>query len=563
MSVDADVTATAASRPRRLLSRQFSRVGLVVGAFFFSLSLFPSLLPRAGWAQGVVSGITLAIGYGLGTGVSGLWRYLQVPAVPARVGRLILRITSGLAGLAAVVTIWRFVGWQNDLRSLFGMPSIGPAVWVQIAVVTPFVAALLLVLGRAVRWLFHWVIGRLRRLLPPRLALTLGLVTGGLLLWLLWSGVLVQGFWGVANSTFAPRDYLDKPGSVQPTSLERSGSPQSLVTWKSLGREGRAFVSGGPNEQDLTKASPEVPAEEPIRVYVGMRSADTLQQRADLLLAELKRTGAFDRKVLVVATTTGSGFLDPAAVDPLEYLWHGDTAIAGMQYSYLPSWLSLLADQQNVQETAQVEFRTIATYWETLPEDSRPQLYLYGLSLGSFGVESILTSVDLLNEPISGAFMSGPPFVNRLHAELTALREPSSPAWRPVYQDGRTVRFTAQQPALESLPGPWGPSRLAYLQHGSDPVVFFSGRLMLHKPEWLASGQRAPDVTPWFTWTPVVTFWQVAMDLPAAGSVPWGYGHLYPPSENVPAWVAVTRPPGWTDAQLTALGQRLDEELTR
>ena len=311
------------------------------------------------------------------------------------------------------------------------------------------------------------------------------------------------------------------------------------------------------------RLSAEVPAEEPIRVYVGMRSADTLQQRADLLLAELKRTGAFDRKVLVVATTTGSGFLDPAAVDPLEYLWHGDTAIAGMQYSYLPSWLSLLADQQNVQQTAQVAFRTIATYWQTLPEDSRPQLYLYGLSLGSNGVESILTSIDLLNEPINGAFMSGPPFVNRLHAELTTQRESGSPAWRPVYQDGRTVRFTAQQPALQSLPGPWGPSRLAYLQHGSDPVVFFSGRLMLHKPEWLESEQRAPDVSSRFTWTPLVTFWQVAMDLPAAGGVPWGYGHLYPPSENLPAWVAVTRPPGWTDAQLTALGQRIDEELTR
>jgi uncharacterized membrane protein len=560
--VSVDAAVTAASRPRRPLSRQFSRVGLVAGAFFFSLSLFPSLLPRAGWAQGVVSGITLAIGYGLGAGVSGLWRYLELPPLRGRARRF-LGIASGLAGLAAAVAIWRFVGWQNDLRSLLGMTSTGPAVWVQIAVVTPIVASLLLVLSRAVRWLFHWVIGRLRRLLPARLALTLGLVTGGLLLWLLWSGVLVQGFWGVANATFAPRDYLNKPGSVQPTSSARSGSPQSLVTWKSLGREGRAFVSGGPTVQDLATVSAGVPDQEPIRVYVGMRSADTLQQRADLLLAELKRTGAFDRKVLVVATTTGSGFLDPAAVDPLEYLWHGDTAIAGMQYSYLPSWLSLLADQKNVQQTAQVAFRTIAAYWETLPEDSRPRLYLYGLSLGSNGVESILTSIDLVNEPISGAFMSGPPFVNQLHAELTTLREPGSPSWRPVYQDGRTVRFTAQQPALQSLPGPWGPTRIAYLQHGSDPVVFFSGSLLLHKPDWLEPGQRAPDVTPWFTWAPFVTLWQVAMDLPAAGSVPWGYGHLYPPSENLPAWVAVTRPPGWTDTQLTALGQRLDEELSR
>lgn len=558
---DAQPVVEPFRRPQRLLSRHFSLVGLLTAGLFFSLSLFPSLLPRAAWAQGVISGITLAIGYGLGAGAASLWRFLQLPPLRGTVRRVALWVTTGVIALAAAAAVWQFVGWQNDLRALFGMESISPTVWVVIAVVAPLVGALLLVLARGLRWLFHWVIGWLRRVLPPRLAVTLGLVTGLLLLSALWSGVLVRAFWDVANSSFAPRDYVNKPGAVEPTSSARSGGPESLVTWKSLGREGRAFVSGGPTVQDLTGVSPGVPAREPIRAYVGIRSADTLQERADLLLAELKRTGAFDRKVLVVATTTGSGFLDPAAVDPLEYLWHGDTAIAGMQYSYLPSWLSLLADQENVQQTAQVEFRTIADYWQTLPADSRPAVYLYGLSLGSFGVESILSSIDLVNEPIDGAFMAGPPFVNLLHAKLTELRDPGSPAWRPIYQDGRTVRFTAQQPVLESLPGPWGPSRIAYLQHGSDPVVNFSGRLLLHKPEWLEPGQRAPDVSDRFAWAPFVTFWQVAFDLPAAGGVPWGYGHLYPPSENTPAWVAVTRPPGWSSAQVAALGERLDKEL--
>ena len=118
---------------------------------------------------------------------------------------------------------------------------------------------------------------------------------------------------------------------------------------------------------------------EPIRAYVGLKSAETLQERADLLLAELKRTGAFDREVLVVATTTGTGFLDPRGVDPVEYAFNGDTAIAGVQYSYLPSWLSLLADKQSVKETSRVVFDTVHAYWATLPEASRPKLYLYGL----------------------------------------------------------------------------------------------------------------------------------------------------------------------------------------
>ena len=129
-------------------------------------------------------------------------------------------------------------------------------------------------------------------------------------------------------------------------------------------------------------------ARQPIRVYAGLQSADTAQGRADLVLAELERTGAFDRKVLVVATTTGMGFLDRHATDTLEYAWNGDTAIAGLQYSYLPSWISLLADQEAVVETSRTVFETVREHWATLPEADRPALYLYGLSLGTMGVEA-------------------------------------------------------------------------------------------------------------------------------------------------------------------------------
>jgi uncharacterized membrane protein len=136
----------------------------------------------------------------------------------------------------------------------------------------------------------------------------------------------------------------------------------------------------------------------PVRAYVGLKSADSLQGRADLLLEELKRTGAFEREVLVVATTTGTGFLEPAAMQAIEYLHNGNTAIAGAQYSYLPSWISLLADQETTKETSQVVFNTVHDYWSTLPPESRPDIYLFGLSLGSFGVESVLTSINIIND---------------------------------------------------------------------------------------------------------------------------------------------------------------------
>ena len=194
-------------------------------------------------------------------------------------------------------------------------------------------------------------------------------------------------------------------------------------------------------------------------------------------------------------------------------------------------------------------FDTVHGYWATLPEDSRPKFYLYGLSLGSYGVGSVLNSVSIINEPIDGALMSGPPFVNELHKEIVANREPGTPPWQPIYREGRTVRFTAEQPGFDKTPGPWGPTRLVYLQHNSDPVVFFSPELALEEPDWLKPGQRGPDISPEMGWFPLVTMWQVALDLPGAGNVPWGFGHMYTYRSNLESWVQITQLEGWTDGE--------------
>ena len=535
----------ALGRPVSVLDRVLSGVGLTCATWAFAASLVPSLLPRAAWLQGVVSGVTVVVGYGLGAGAQALWRYLGIPGLrgPWRTGALVTLVGLGL--WAVLFNGWKLVGWQNELRALMGMEPTSPMIWPVVVVVTLSVATLLLVVARALRLLGQLTVARLARRLPPRLAIVLGTALLLALFWGIWTGVFVNGFFAGANAFFAPQDTNGSMSTDRPTAPERSGSPRSLAAWEDLGYYGRLFVRGGPTVERLEEVNGPG-ARQPIRVYAGLQSADTPQARADLVLAELKRTGAFEREVLVVATTTGMGFLDRRATDPLEYLWNGDTAIAGVQYSYLPSWISLLADQEAVVDTSRRVFETVRAHWATLPEDRRPALYLYGLSLGSTGVESVLGSVSIVNEPVDGALMVGPPFLNDLHRRLTDGRDAGSPASLPVHDDGRSVRFANEQSGLRRTAGPWGPTRVAYLQHASDPVVFFSSDLAFARPQWLADGQRGPDVSPAMGWVPLVTMWQVLLDMPAAGEVPTGYGHLYSARANMDAWAAVTQPPRWT-----------------
>ena len=76
-------------------------------------------------------------------------------------------------------------------------------------------------------------------------------------------------------------------------------------------------------------------------------------------------------------------------------------------------------------------------------------------------------------------------------------------------------------------------------------MVFFSPSLLWQRPEWLVR-ERGPDVSPYLDWYPIVTFLQIAFDLPMATSVPLGYGHNYSHANYIDGWVAVTDPENWT-----------------
>lgn len=56
------VAGDAPAEAPRIFERRFNRVGLLVAGLFLAASMFPSLLPRASWAQGLIIGITVALG---------------------------------------------------------------------------------------------------------------------------------------------------------------------------------------------------------------------------------------------------------------------------------------------------------------------------------------------------------------------------------------------------------------------------------------------------------------------------------------------------------------------
>ena len=303
----------------------------------------------------------------------------------------------------------------------------------------------------------------------------------------------LRGFIRLSDRSFQALDALIEPQFPAPSDPMQAGSAESLVNWEELGRAGREFVVSGPTAEEISAFTGRE-AKKPIRVYAGLNSAEELEERADLVLREMIRVGAFDRSVLIVAVPTGTGWMDPAAMDTLEYLHGGDTAIVAMQYSYLTSWISLLVEPGYGSAAGREIFRTVYGHWTSLPRDQRPKLYLQGLSLGSYGSEQSFRLHEVLADPFQGAVWSGPPFPSPTWVEATRNRNPGTPEWLPRYGDGSVIRFTNQENALDIPGAAWGPMRFVYLQYASDPITFFDPHSLWHKPDWMQAAGGAGRV---------------------------------------------------------------------
>ncbi|HEV2572754.1 MAG TPA: alpha/beta-hydrolase family protein [Beijerinckiaceae bacterium] len=529
----------------------FAMTGLLLATLFFAASLTPTLIPRNYLTQGALSGVAAAAGYGLGFFLRWLWRYLELPEFNARTQYISKIIASVVCGVIGLAFLWQAAEWQNSIRRLMHLDPVDTAHPFEVGVIALLTFIVVIALARLFNLLLYFISGQLNRVVPRRISYVVGTAIAVLLFWSAANGVIFRYGLRVLDSSFQRLDALMPPDMQAPTDPTKTGSAASLVRWKDLGRMGRSYIATGPSAADINAFTKE-PAKQPVRVYVGLESGSTPQERARLALEELKRAGGFNRKTLVIITPTGTGWVDEQAIDPIEYLHHGDIASVAAQYSYLASWMSLLVEPGYGAEQSRALFSEIYGYWRNLPRDGRPNLYLFGLSLGSLSTELSNDLFEVLGEPYQGELLAGPPFASRIWRSITNRRNPGTPEWLPQFRDGSYVRFTAQENALEIQDAHWGPLRVVYLQYASDPITFFDPASFYRQPDWMKT-PRGPDVSPELRWYPVVTFLQLALDLAVATTAPIGFGHVYAAENYIDAWKEVANIDYWSPVETDRL----------
>lgn len=342
-----------------------------------------------------------------------------------------------------------------------------------------------------------------------------------------WAGGATALYNGAIGYIGRANEKMERPFSTPPSSPLMSGSEQSLSPFTELGQQGRRYVSEAVTVESIEEVVGEPAVAEPIRTYVGFNTAPLYSTgRAELALAELERTGAFDRSYLLLVSPTGTGWVDQTVVAAAEYLTRGDIATCSIQYGRFPSFLCV----QKV-GLGRVQFRLllwgIRARLAERPPERRPKVLVFGESLGAW------TSSDvLMGQGIGGFDHYG---IDRaLWMGLPALakwsRNGMASGASDLVPEG-TVGVFDRHEQLAALDGAARDRlRAVILSHDNDPIAAVRPELMIQEPDWLR-GERGRNVAEGMDWIPLVTFWQVAIDAAnAMVTVPGefrSFGHDY------------------------------------
>lgn len=553
-----------------------ARAGLLLAAVGVGRSYQPNLLTRNTMDQAIISGVTAAAGYGWGTSGQSLLTTIARRFTAGRPDARVLAAvnTTALVGSLAALRKVPWQEHEKGSRALTrlaaggvaasagaGLASMAVGYWGRGRYMSAAMVGTAGLVGVGA-----WLAGRPRQQSPgseikpgvffedsvkqvkPLPATAIGVaVTGMTFLLARGESALSRGFshtaavvvggtpdehrtlgrigataasyalgWAAvaaASSKLAEGGEGMEPGHAEPPQTpEVTGSPASEVPWRLLSREGRRWLSMALTPDGINAVMKTNDAKQPIRVYASLQEADTPETRAQALLAEIDRTEALKRPVFALFSPTGSGYVNYVACETLEYLTGGNCASAAIQYSVLPSSLSLTKVSTGVQQTRMVLDGINMRLREMAPED-RPRLLLFGESLGSQVSEDVFSGTGTFGPKgagIDSAIWIGTPAATEWRRELWGTRTiTEAPGIGPEdYYLPRSIADWAALPEEDR-------DRITYLllQNGDDPIPKFGAEVLWRRPDWLTDEQRPLGAPKGTTWTPVTTFFATFLDM--------------------------------------------------
>jgi uncharacterized membrane protein len=373
----------------------------------------------------------------------------------------------------------------------------------------------------------------------------------------MWAGAATAAYNAAIASIGRANEKVEPAYASPPESPLVSGSPESISAFAELGQQGRRYVTDVVTPGMIEDVMGEPAVAHPIRTYVGFNSVPLYQSgRAEMALDELERTGAFDRKFLLLVSPTGTGWVDQTAVEAAEFLARGDIATCSVQYGRFPSFLCV----QKV-GLGRGQFRLllwgIRQRLRERPPEERPKVLVFGESLGAW------TSSDVvMSQGIAGFDHYG---VDRaLWLGLPALakwsRNGMSTGSNELVPEGSVGVFDRHEQLAELSTAERDRLRAVVLSHDNDPIACLRPELMIGEPDWLQVETKGRNVPDDMSWIPINTFWQVMIDAAnAMVTVPGqfgSFGHDY--RGDTAAFVRdAYHLPGTTDVQM----DRLEEAL--
>ena len=340
------------------------------------------------------------------------------------------------------------------------------------------------------------------------------------------AGAVVEAMRRVDHQIEAKATRVEPAFDSPPTSTAVSGGPGSAVPFETLSRQGRRNVSTALTTDQIRSVMGKAATAEPIRVFVGLDSAPTPEDRVRAAMEELERTGAFDRELLMVISPTGTGYVNYVAVEAAEYMTLGNVASVALQYSKRPSVLSLdrvALQRRQYRLLVEAIHRTVAQR----PNKRRSRVVLFGESLGAWTSEDAFAGSGtggLEDLGVDRAIWIGTPHETRWKDQIAAGGPDVDPTVVGTFNDFGQ---------LEAL-GAGARKRLRYvmISHDNDAVAKFGLSLLFREPSWLGDpAARPPTVPSTERWSTPTTFVLTLVDMKNAANVIAGQfeakGHDY------------------------------------